>query len=88
MSGGIATSFPSERPSWGVRILPLRPIASGFLYNTIFYAVPLWVLVTGPFALRRFIRTKRGLCVKCGYDLKGAEHEVCPECGTEQANPA
>ncbi|MCH7813010.1 MAG: hypothetical protein IID40_03220 [Planctomycetes bacterium] len=33
-----------------------------------------------PFALRRN-RRKRGLCLKCGYDLTGNTSGVCPECG-------
>ena len=65
------------------RALPLGVIPFGFAINTFFYASILWLLISGLFALRRFIRHKRGLCVKCGYDLSGAEHEVCPECGEE-----
>ena len=63
------------------RVLPLRPIWPGFLINTLFYALVLWLLWSTPFAARRLIRKRRGRCVKCGYDLTGTEHEVCPECG-------
>ena len=62
-------------------ILPFRPIWPGFAFDTIFYAAILWPLIIGPFALRRLIRRRRGLCPACGYDLRHAEHEACPECG-------
>lgn len=29
---------------------------------------------------RAFDRERRGQCVKCGYDLRGARHDFCPEC--------
>jgi hypothetical protein len=32
--------------------------------------------------LRRYRRRRRGLCVKCAYDLRGAVSDRCPECGT------
>ena len=61
--------------------LPVSPIFLGFLINTLFYGVILWLLWSAPFATRRRIRKRRGRCVKCGYDLTGAGHVVCPECG-------
>ncbi len=63
------------------RLIPLRPVWGGLLFNTFFYATLLWLVTLGPFTARRMIRRKRGRCTKCGYDLRGAEHEVCPECG-------
>ncbi len=39
-------------PSW----LPLRPLWPDFAANTAFYAGILWLLIPGPFALRRLIR--------------------------------
>ncbi len=78
-----AVSF--DRPTWlggsSFRLLPLRPIWPGFGINTLFYAAILWPVILGPFALRRHFRRKRGLCVSCGYDLRHADHEACPECG-------
>ncbi len=62
-------------------VVPLRPIWPGVAINTLFYAAILWLLTLGPFTARRMIRRKRGHCIKCGYDLSHAEHEVCPECG-------
>ncbi len=35
-----------------------------------------------PHPLRRYRRRKRGLCVRCGYNLTGNVSGVCPECGT------
>ncbi len=63
----------------GLGVLPLRPDWPGFAVNTIFYATLLWLLICGPFVLRRFIRVKRGHCVKCGYPR--GESAVCSECG-------
>ena len=63
------------------RHIPLKPIWPGFVANTIFYAAFLWLLLPGPFALRRFIRVMRGLCPTCAYDLRHGEHDACPECG-------
>ncbi len=62
------------------RVLPLRSIRRGFAVNTLFYAALLW-LPFAPFALRRLIRQRRGLCPACAYDLRHAEHKACPECG-------
>ncbi len=66
--------------------LPLRPLWLGFAVNTLFYAAVLWLLILGPFALRRLIRRRRGLCPKCGYPM--GESSVCTECGVELAKRA
>ena len=76
--GGLSVA---SQGNFSDHILPLRPIWPGFAINTILYAAMLWLLTLGPFAARRMIRRKRGLCIKCGYDLRGVEHEKCPECG-------
>jgi len=34
-----------------------------------------------PRQARNLLRRKRGLCVKCGYNLTGNTSGICPECG-------
>ena len=57
-------------------------------------SVPMWLAVAPPLFVvsrmfRRFVRDRRrrdrlagGACLECGYDLRGARHVRCPECGT------
>lgn len=59
--------------------LPLRPILSGFMMNTLFYALLLWLLFIAPFTARRMIRRKRGQCETCAYPIGASP--VCTECG-------
>ena len=71
-------------PTLGARSFPCGILPLGFLGNTVFYAVVLWLLFAGPFVLRRLRggrRIRRGLCPKCAYDLRGAPSEKCTECG-------
>ena len=77
----VAPAFLARRTGAGagLPLLPLRPIWPGFALNTIFYAALLWLLIPGPFALRRFQRVRRGLCPKCAYPM--GESSVCTECG-------
>ncbi len=82
-----ALEMPPAVTRWrGMGYLPLGPIWPGFAVNTLFYAAVLWLLIPGPFALRRLIRRQRGLCPKCGYPM--GESSVCTECGVELAKRA
>ncbi len=74
--GGL--DLPWLRPPYGLP-LPLKPTWPGLALNTLFYAAILWLLIPGPFALRRFLRVRRGLCPKCAYPM--GESSVCTECG-------
>ncbi len=67
--------------------LPTFIVWRGFVFDTLFYAVPWWIVLITPGAVVRWRRKRRGACVACGYDLRGlvdAEKgkTVCPECGT------
>ena len=49
--------------------------------------IPVLILAILPFLTARRIRRRRkrkklGLCLKCGYDLRGSK-DKCPECGQE-----
>ena len=82
MVNAVAYDRPSARGG-EYRIIPTAVMPIGFAVNTLIYGVLLWLLALGSFAMRRHIRRKRGLCLRCGYDLRGAEHDVCPECGAD-----
>ncbi|MDY7108593.1 MAG: hypothetical protein SYC29_08140 [Planctomycetota bacterium] len=61
--------------------LPFTPAPFGFVVNSVFYAIVLFVVLPGPLGLRWLIRLKRGRCPKCGYDLRGDLAWGCSECG-------
>ena len=66
------------------------PSLSVFMWSPNMF-IPFWIstllfaalfLSCRPFHFRRRRKRKRlGLCIKCGYDLRGSQ-ERCPECGT------
>ncbi|TVQ53682.1 MAG: hypothetical protein EA377_07485 [Phycisphaerales bacterium] len=76
---GIDISKGNPDGSLTERRLPLIPLLPGFLINTIFYALLLWLLFFAPFAARRALRRKRRLCEKCAYPV--GTSPVCTECG-------
>lgn len=72
-------AVPDRRFRAPPKVLPLRPIWTGFAANIAFYAVllaaPMWIHLLS----RRWWRARAGLCVGCGYDVEALP--VCPECG-------
>ena len=69
----------SNREIGELRLLPLRPIWTGFIINTLFYGAIVWIAFAGPILLRRLLRARRGLCRKCAYPI--GTSAVCTECG-------
>jgi len=68
------------------KVIPVRPIPSGFVINTLFYTLILWLLFVAPFTARRIIRRRRGMCEKCAYPI--GVSTVCTECGAAVARKA
>lgn len=95
---GLSSESYVQRPSGGHRVTSSTvAVSDKDRRQAATYAVervtfPLWIpfallsfypAVSVPAAaLRRRRRRRRGLCVRCGYDLKGASGERCSECGT------
>jgi hypothetical protein len=92
-TNALASSATSGR--WGFKIdrgLTI-PDARSAVHSYLMIRVPYWALVglAGAWplgwslarthrTLRRHVRRRRGNCVQCGYDLRGAG-ATCPECG-------
>ena len=83
--------------SSAVRLFQPEPDGTLLYYRQCAVTVPLWFLfsvfaayptvafIRGP--VRRYRRRRKGLCVKCGYDLTGNVSGICPECGAEVKQP-
>ena len=78
---------PNERILRVVRVDTVPPydifqrgllVPRGFFFFT-FAAYPTIALIRGP--LRRWRRRRKGLCIRCGYNLEGNVSGVCSECG-------
>lgn len=73
-----------ERNYWPPKVqkvLAVRPLWLGLAVNALLYGT-LIALLSGTFVfLRRRRRSRSGLCATCGYDISGATHANCPECG-------
>lgn len=82
--------FPASRSQvevlWGQPqiqgILPASPLWQGFATNTLLFALLVGLSITAFRFIRSRLRISRGQCIGCGYDLSGADHAACPECGT------
>lgn len=62
-------------------ILPVHVLWPGFVFNAIFYGSILWLCRGFWRALCRSMRSWKGFCRTCGYDLRGNLLRGCPECG-------
>lgn len=61
------------------RVLPLQPLWIGFLLDSLFWAMALWLLWMTPRWLRSGLWGFRRKCMQCGYPV--GVSPVCTECG-------
>jgi hypothetical protein len=52
-----------------------------FIYGLVYFILWLLQKMREPLTSLERSRLSKGLCVKCGYDLRASKHR-CPECGT------
>jgi hypothetical protein len=76
------------RELWGFGYAYAEPERAGRIQTTYILTLPYWFIAlfftTCPaiaFIRSPYIRRKKGLCIKCGYNLTGNVSGVCPECG-------
>ncbi len=62
--------------------IPIEPIPTGFVINSMIYAGAWLVMLTIAAQLRAAHRRRRGLCASCKYPV-AAGNARCPECGTQ-----
>lgn len=79
--GALETALPPFSGDMGMfpRVLPIRPIWTGLLVNSVFYTCVLWLLLRVWIACRRIVRLTRGHCPNCCYPR--GQSPVCTECG-------
>src|SRR5436309_1373752 len=73
----------SGLPLWSALGVPHRPVVIATALPPLLWLV--WLGVTGRKAWVRRRRRRLGLCLRCGYDLRGSPSGACPECGAGSA---
>jgi hypothetical protein len=68
-------------PESPAKLLPYIPLWHGLLADTGLFGGAWFLLLLVPAIARRRYRSRRGLCPRCGYDLRGGVARGCPECG-------
>jgi hypothetical protein len=70
------------------RAIPIIPIPLNLALNSLTYSIAWGVVLLAAPTARHRIRTRRGHCPLCDYDLHGNPASGCPECGWGRAVPA
>ena len=79
ISGVLTSLYGAGTPA----LTWVEMLIAGIWFFLVLLAVyPVTFLLSTP-RRRRRQRMEQGLCVRCGYDLRGSESSRCPECGDE-----
>ncbi len=65
---------------------PYRPIWSGLLFNTVFFAIVIWMVRSVFRSIMHAKRMHKGLCPICKYQLGFVFIDGCSECGWRKTN--
>lgn len=84
--GDLAVDYFTTVAGATTRHAPLRVEWFSTVANTLVFSALLLGLIYMATFVRRRYRVRAGLCVACGYDLRGTDHAACPECGNEVMN--
>ncbi|MFO0836383.1 MAG: hypothetical protein U0638_15560 [Phycisphaerales bacterium] len=77
----VLSLWPVAETVSGLWEIPHSPIWHGLVADITVFGV-LWFVLLSLGDARRILRTRRGLCTRCAYDLKGlSPGSPCPECG-------
>lgn len=66
---------------YAFRALPTNPIWTGIFADAAVWGAMCALLVHGRVAARRWLRSRRGCCPECAYDLRHELNAGCSECG-------
>lgn len=61
--------------------LPIIPLWSGFLLNTLLIATLLFGMINGYPLARSTLRRRHHRCPTCNYNCRNLHSPTCPECG-------
>lgn len=79
---GVIDPFFKGKVRNQIKLLPITPVLSGFILNSLLFGTLLSLPFHGRVMVRTLLRKRRGACITCGYPAVNLE--ICPECGTRK----
>jgi hypothetical protein len=83
----IGTALNEFREPSGMSII-YRTLITSFAATVMQTAIAVYLFRGAKWVVDKAIPSNRLYCHECGYDLTGAQGDICSECGTVQGRPA